>query len=364
MKRIASILLTAVLVITSYGIGAFADDAKTAEQPKSQTRSAVKTENAKAATIETKEAAQSSDAYDITKWNFHLDKTTFEYGVMKDKAKKYYGKHDEIATLSKVASHIQYTAPGNSSFNLNKDIKLDVTGGKTKGKDGEYYIEPGKHTLIIEAKSPYSGRVEIPFKVTPYKINDYLTDYYMYNTLGSYQYNGKAKCPKYRIRFDYIKWGTPSNGFLMLKEGRDYTIKYTYSTNKNVGAGCVSAVVKFKGGYIGTIKQRNFFAIVPKNTKIKSAKAGKNSITLKWKKKKDISGYQISVTDENYKRTKCYKIKSKNKTTYKIKGLKRHKKYYISLQTYKKVKPSKKYKGVNLWKKMESYGVHKTVKTK
>ena len=144
----------------------------------------------------------------------------------------------------------------------------------------------------------------------------------------------------------------------------DYTIKYTYSTNKNVGAGCVSAVVKFKGGYTGTIKKRNFFAIVPKNTKLKSAKAGKKSITLKWKKRKDISGYQISVTDENYKRTKCYKIKSKNKTTYKIKGLKRHKKYYISLQTYKKVKPSKKYKGVNLWKKMESYGVYKTVKTK
>lgn len=250
MKRIAIILLTAVLAITTCGIGVFADD--------------VKAENTKTATTETKADAQSSDAYDITKWNFHLDKTTFEYGVMKDKAKKYYGKHDEIATLSKVASHIQYTAPGNSSFNLNKDIKLDVTGGKTKGKDGEYYIEPGKHTLIIEAKSPYSGRVEIPFKVTPYKINDYLTDYYMYNTPGSYQYNGKAKCPKYRIRFDYIKCGTPSNGSLMLKEGRDYTIKYTYSTNKNVGAGCVSAVVKFKGGYIGTIKQRNFFAIVPK----------------------------------------------------------------------------------------------------
>ena len=71
MKRIASILLTAVLVITICGIGVFADDAKA--------------------------DAQSSDAYDITKWNFHLDKTTFEYGVMKDKAKKYYGKHDEIA---------------------------------------------------------------------------------------------------------------------------------------------------------------------------------------------------------------------------------------------------------------------------
>ena len=106
------------------------------------------------------------------------------------------------------------------------------------------------------------------------------------------------------------------------------------------------------------------FNLILQSAKLKSVKAGKNSITLKWKKRKDISGYQISVTDENYKRTKCYKIKSKNKTTYKIKGLKRHKKYYISLQTYKKVKPSKKYKGVNLWKKMESYGVYKTVKTK
>ena len=32
MKRIASILLTAVLAITSCGIGVFADDAKAAEQ--------------------------------------------------------------------------------------------------------------------------------------------------------------------------------------------------------------------------------------------------------------------------------------------------------------------------------------------
>lgn len=107
MKRIASILLTTVLVITSCGIGAFADDAKAAEQPKSLTQSAVKTESAKTATTETKAAAQSSDAYDITKWNFHLDKTTFEYGVMKDKAKSYYGKHDEIAREKNIYKHLK-----------------------------------------------------------------------------------------------------------------------------------------------------------------------------------------------------------------------------------------------------------------
>lgn len=90
MKRIASILLIAVLAITSCGIGVFADDAKEAEQPKAQkvqAQTAVKAENAKAATTETKTATQSTDSYDITKWNFHLDKTTFEYGVVKDKAK-------------------------------------------------------------------------------------------------------------------------------------------------------------------------------------------------------------------------------------------------------------------------------------
>lgn len=114
MKRIASILLTAVLVITGCGTGAFADD--------------VKAENAKTATTETKADAQSSDAYDITKWNFHLDKTTFEYGVMKDKAKSYYGKHDEIAREKNIYKHLKYTAPKGVEPEIGEDITFEICG--------------------------------------------------------------------------------------------------------------------------------------------------------------------------------------------------------------------------------------------
>ena len=172
MKRIASILLTAVLVITSCGIGVFADDAKTAEQPKSQTQSAVKTESAKAATTETKEAAQSSDAYDITKWNFHLDKSTFEYGVMKDKAKSYYGKHDEIAREKNIYKHLKYTAPNGVEPKIGEDITFEICGENSIGLNDEIYPEPGKHTLLITAENaPFSGSVEIPFTVTPFKVS-------------------------------------------------------------------------------------------------------------------------------------------------------------------------------------------------
>lgn len=191
MKRIASILLTAVLAITSCGIGAFADDAKVAEQPKSLTQSAVKAETAKSATTETKAAAQSSDAYDITKWNFHLDKTTFEYGVMKDKAKKYYGKHDEIAKEKGIYKHLKYTAPKGVEPKIGEDITFEICGENSIGLNDEIYPEPGKHTLLITAeKAPFSGSVTIPFTVTPFKVSR--ADLRVEST-RYYSYNGKSK---------------------------------------------------------------------------------------------------------------------------------------------------------------------------
>ena len=204
MKRIASILLTAVLVITGCGTGAFADDAKAAEQPKSQTQSAVKTESAKAATTETKEAAQSSDAYDITKWNFHLDKSTFEYGVMKDKAKSYYGKHDEIAREKNIYKHLKYTAPNGVEPKIGEDITLKITGSNDTGDNGELYPKPGKHTLVVTAvKAPFSGQVKISFKVNPFKMNDKSFSVYPRNR-NSYTYDGKAKHPSVSLCFAYI----------------------------------------------------------------------------------------------------------------------------------------------------------------
>ena len=283
MKRIASILLTAVLVITGCGTGAFADDAKAAEQPKSQTQSAVKTESAKAATTETKEAAQSSDAYDITKWNFHLDKSTFEYGVMKDKAKSYYGKHDEIAREKNIYKHLKYTAPNGVEPKIGEDITLKITGSNDTGDNGELYPKPGKHTLVVTAvKAPFSGQVKISFKVNPFKMNDKSFSVYP-RKRNAYTYDGKAKHPSVSLCFAYIdKWGFSA---VDLKKGKDIQPTYIYKNNKKVGWAKVIVKAKFKGRFTGTATASTSFVICPKKTKITKVKVGKTSLKVSWKKR-------------------------------------------------------------------------------
>lgn len=343
MKRIASILLTTVLVITSCGIGAFADDAKAAEQPKSLTQSAVKTESAKTATTETKAAAQSSDAYDITKWNFHLDKTTFEYGVMKDKAKSYYGKHDEIAREKNIYKHLKYTAPKGVEPEIGEDITLKITGSNDTGDNGELYPKPGKHTLVVTAvKAPFSGQVKISFKVNPFRMSDRSFSVYPRNR-NAYTYDGKAKHPSVSLCFAYIdKWGFSA---VDLKKGKDIQPTYIYKNNKKVGWAKVIVKAKFKGRFTGTATASTSFVICPKKTKITKVKVGKTSLKVRWKKRKDVTGYRIRVQGNDLE-NKYYTVKNKNKTSIKIKGLKRHDDIWVSVYTYKKVRG----------KKIESYG--------
>lgn len=70
-----------------------------------------------------------------------------------------------------------------------------------------------------------------------------------------------------------------------------------------------------------------------------TAKAGKGAIKVSWKKVKGASGYQIQVaTNKKMKNAKKYVV-SKSANTYKVKGLKSGKKYYV------KVRPLKNYKG-------------------
>lgn len=99
----------------------------------------------------------------------------------------------------------------------------------------------------------------------------------------------------------------------------------------------------------------------PLSTKVKNFKAtaGKRKLTLKWKKKTGIDGYQLQIsTSSNYKKKQTYNIgKSKTKkviTKYNGKKLKAKKKYYVRIRAYKKVtnadgSVTKKY---SKWKKI------------
>ena len=85
----------------------------------------------------------------------------------------------------------------------------------------------------------------------------------------------------------------------------------------------------------------NILAASMPTTTITSVKAQSKAFTVKWKKKSNITGYQIQYSTNskfNKKNSKTIKIKQAKKISKKITGLKSSKKYYVRVRTYKVVK--------------------------
>lgn len=317
MKRIVLMLSTVLLVIFVSGMCVFAN-----------------TETSKA------------DPYDITTWNFHLNKTSFEYNVADIEASKYYGSHDEFATVGVVLSHLKYDAPADSTFGIEVDsddnvslsyASFDITGGSYDWKEVGWKIPKGEYTLIITASGKYKGTVEIPFKVTSFKMSKFSLSIWLDDEYN-YTYTGKTKTPKCGIGLKY------EGEIESLENGKDYTIAYKYKNNKKVGVATVYLTVKFKGNYVGTVSTSKTFKICPKKTKLKSVKGNKKSIKVKWKKRSDVSGYRVRLYDyATDLMWDSYTVKGAKKTSLNMTGLWRHTKYYVTVETYKTVKGKKIY---------------------
>ena len=154
------------------------------------------------------------------------------------------------------------------------------------------------------------------------------------------------KTHKYHQEYNGEKH-TPWRIILMSRDldPSEFSIKY----RNNLNVGTATAIIKGKGCFYGTKKLH--FIIRPRSTKIKSVKAGRKKITVKWKKqslkmsKTRITGYQIKYgTDEAVtKGTKIITVKGYKKTSKVIKKLKSGKKYYVCIRTYKTVKGTKYY---------------------
>ena len=93
----------------------------------------------------------------------------------------------------------------------------------------------------------------------------------------------------------------------------------------------------------------NILAASMPTTTITSVKAQSKAFTVKWKKKSNITGYQIQYsTNSKFKKgNKSIKIKSAKTVSKKITKLKVAKKYYVRIRTYKGKKYSK-------WSKVKS----------
>lgn len=94
------------------------------------------------------------------------------------------------------------------------------------------------------------------------------------------------------------------------------------------------------------------------STSISIIKAQDRAFTVKWKKKSNITGYQIQYsTNSKFKKgNKSIKIKSAKTVSKKITKLKAAKKYYVRIRTYKGKKYSK-------WSKVKSIKTPKDTKS-
>ena len=94
------------------------------------------------------------------------------------------------------------------------------------------------------------------------------------------------------------------------------------------------------------------------STSISSIKVKNEAITIKWKKKSGITGYQIQYsTNSKFKKgNKSIKIKNAKTISKKITKLKAAKKYYVRIRTYKGKKYSK-------WSKVKSAKISKESKS-
>ena len=80
-------------------------------------------------------------------------------------------------------------------------------------------------------------------------------------------------------------------GKVKLKEGRDYTVTYNKKARK---IGTYKLKVKGIGKYTGT--KTLTFRIIPKGTVFTKRTGGNRQITLTWKERKNITGYQIEYS--------------------------------------------------------------------
>ena len=240
------------------------------------------------------------------------------------------------------------------------DIKPGLTV-KYKGvellKDVHYKLvysnnkNPGKATVTIEGIGNFKGNIKktfiiLPGKVTGLKANNQKKDSIKLNWKKQdgvtgyklYSYNYKKK------KWEYV--GKTSNNSYTVKKLKDGTVyKYRVRAYKNIDG------KQYMGEYSSSLKT----ATQTKTPKISKITTKNKKATIKWKKVSGASKYQIYMsTSKNGKYSKI-KTTSSSATSYTKAKLKKNKKYYFKIRSYKTVS------GKNIY---SSYSSIKSIKVK
>lgn len=222
----------------------------------------------------------------------------------------------------------------NTSFEYNGKAKKPTAtvklGKKTLKQNDDYKlsysnnINAGDATIIITGKGMYEGKATASFKITPKSIAKFEVD-----KIPAQEQTENSIEPSVTIK----------DGSKILTKDVDYSL--SYKNNKDVGTATVT--ITGKGNYKGTNKVK--FEILLSAVKgLIATDTEANSITLKWDKNENATGYEIYMStskDGNYSKIKTI---SKNTTvTFKKSKLEEGKKYYFKIRAYKTINSKNEY---------------------
>lgn len=267
------------------------------------------------------------------------DKVTVDVYSEKQKKSWHFDKNDND-------KQGEYFNVENSNYGLSKCIifntgelfpkndKITVTIKGITKNETECPITYTVNLFCITEKSKDIGKCTVDFK-------DYsLFDLYEYTPCMTY--TGKKHKPEITVKDD----GIP------MIEGTDYTIKY--SDNRNIGTATVT--ITGKGYYYGSTEIT--FDIIPKGTIISKLYAKDNAIKVVWKKRKDVTGYEVRYSTNEFDLEwfyDSYSTNSKNKTVKTINRLKDKTEYYFQVRSFRVIDGRKYY---------SDWSPVKTIKTK
>ncbi len=243
-----------------------------------------------------------------------------------------------------------------------KDIKPGVTvkSGKTKLKNGTDYTvtyknnkNTGKASIIITGKGNYEGTITKYFYITPKKVTGLKVKSQETDSIKIKWSKASEKVTAYKVysynykkeKWEYLgKTSDTSYKVKKLKAGTTY--KFRVRAYKNIDG------TQYFGSYTSSLKTTTKTA-TPKISKL-STKSKK--VTVNWKKVSGASGYEVYMsTSKNGKYSKVKTIKNGKTVKYTKSSLKKNKKYYFKIRTYRTINGQKVY---------SSYSSVKNIKVK
>lgn len=222
------------------------------------------------------------------------------------------------------------------------DNDFDVTIAANTLEPGSYTLKFDKDFHIREGGSEIGRAIEYKFDIAPVKVTGVKVSPSKVTVTAGKSKTLKASVYPANATSRAVTWKTSSSRIAKVSSAGKVTA---------VRPGKATVTVTTKDG---SFKAKTIVNVVPKGTTL-NLYGKKRAVTVKYKKVKDVSGYQIyRASSRNGKYSKVASRAQKYKGTYTNTGLKGSKTYYYKIRTYKTVSGKKIYSGFSTAKKIKT----------